>query len=320
VPLGEAEDWVRDRLAERRLEKFVKVSRMADGRWFRIYQNRTADGGCVGVWMNISALKQREAELAHAMERNEVANRAKTDFLAHMSHELRTPLNAVLGFAEMIREGYAGPLTDRQREYLMCITSAGTHLLDLINGILDLTKIEAGKEELIESAIVLPALVPTILDIVRPQIEAARITMESAIPPDCPLLLADERRIRQMLLNLLSNAIKFTPHGGRVTCTVRCPADGTLTITVRDTGIGMGPGDMARALKPFGQVRNVMSRTQQGTGLGLPLTKSLVEIHGGRLTLASGPNHGTEVCLSFPAARVRPAWATQPEPQQAPHV
>jgi signal transduction histidine kinase len=233
----------------------------------------------------------------------ETANRTKSDFLATMSHELRTPLNAIIGFSEVIKSGMFGPLSARYREYGNDIFNSGTHLLALINDILDLSKLEAGQFELHDEEVDLAASVRACLHLVEPQVQRSKIQISEGIDPDLPPLRADERRMRQILINLVSNAVKFTPEGGRVRITAS-RRNGGLAIAIRDTGIGMTPEQIPQALAPFRQIDSKLSRKYEGTGLGLPLTKHLVELHGGTLSIESTINIGTTVTVFLPADRL----------------
>ena len=241
--------------------------------------------------------------LAKARDDANHANRAKSEFLAHMSHELRTPLNAINGFSEIIKNEMFGPVAERYRDYAADIYRSGKLLTALINDVLDLSKIEAGKLEMEDERIEPAALVETCLRLVRDRAHKASLRLVTEIPPELPSLLADERLVKQMLLNLLTNAIKFTPGGGRVTTIVRLAEDGRLSFTVRDTGIGIAAEDIGRVLEPYGQVATARDRNPDGTGLGLPLVKKMVELHGGTLTLHSTPRVGTTATLTFPASR-----------------
>jgi signal transduction histidine kinase len=212
-------------------------------------------------------------------------------------------LNAIIGFSEIIRMGMLGPLHARYRQYGADIAGSGAHLLDLINEILDLSKLEAGQFELHESEVDLSALVRSSMHLVEGQAERAKVALISAGLDGAPSIRADERRIRQILINLLSNAVKFTSEGGCVAISVAA-GDASVRIEVRDTGIGMSPEDIAKALEPFGQVDSAFNRRHEGTGLGLPLAKRLVELHGGTLTIASEVRRGTVVTVSLPPERI----------------
>ncbi|MGD0866701.1 MAG: PAS domain-containing sensor histidine kinase [Rhizomicrobium sp.] len=256
-------------------------------------------------WLNdISRRKAIEAELVRSKDAAEFANRTKTEFLANMSHELRTPLNAILGFSEMIGCKMFGPVADKYVEYSHDIHRSGEHLLALVNDVLDLAKLEAGKLELRESEVCLAELVEECLTLVGNRAREGGVTLHAELPAGLPLLRADGRAVKQLLLNFLSNAVKFTPAGGRVTVRANRSAGRGLSISVSDTGIGMSTAEIEVALSPFGQVDSKLARKHQGTGLGLPICKSLMELHGGDLTVASRPNQGTTLTARFPAERV----------------
>jgi len=220
-----------------------------------------------------------------------------------MSHELRTPLNAVIGFSEVIKRGSFGPLNDRYREYASDIFDSGTHLLKLINEILDLTKLEARQFELQEDNIDLELLIVSTLHLIAPQAEKSRVKLSSAIDSAVPFVRADDRRMRQIMINLLSNAVKFTPAGGDVRVAARCTPQG-IEISVRDTGIGMTLEQIPQALEAFRQIDSKLSRKYEGTGLGLPLTKHLVELHGGVLAIESKLKVGTTITFTLPPERI----------------
>ncbi|MBP7064478.1 PAS-domain containing protein [Ferrovibrio sp.] len=253
--------------------------------------------------------RRAERELRRAKEMAEVASRAKSSFLANMSHEFRTPLNAIIGFSEMLSARYFGELNGKQQSYAEDIHKSGRHLLQLINDVLDLAKIEAGKMEPHPAPLELDHSLADCLDLIRPEADKAQVLISAELPQDLPLLMADERMLRQMLLNLLSNAVKFTPPGGRIHVAASA-APGLLRVSVADSGIGMAPHEIKVALEPFGQINegarnSLLSRGQTGTGLGLPLVKSLVELHGGRLEIESRKGEGTTAILVFPVQPVR---------------
>lgn len=249
--------------------------------------------------------KRVEAELRTAKEEAEVASRAKSEFLAMVSHELRTPLNAVIGFSEILTNEMFGPVGDsRYMGYASDIRSSGLHLLSLINDILDLSKVEANSFELYEEELDVPTLLDDALHLVEAKAKAGEIRLRPDLPPDLPALYADERAFKQIILNLLSNAVKFTPPGGRVSASADVNENGEFVFWVIDTGIGIAEADQERILKPFTQADSSLARRYEGTGLGLPLTKSLVELHGGQLKLESQPQKGTMVCAIFPSERV----------------
>ena len=253
-----------------------------------------------------SQLGELAARLAEARDVADAANRTKSEFLANMSHELRTPLNAVMGFSEVIQNEMFGPVGVPQYvDYAADIYASGAHLLEIINDILDLSKVEAGKLELAEERIDLRGIAEAVFQLVKGRADEGGVTLMHDIAPDLPRLHADKRKLKQMLLNLLSNAIKFTHQGRAVDLIARMGDDGGLVLMVRDTGIGIPADQFDHVLAPFGQVDSALAREHQGTGLGLPLVKALVELHGGRMVMESEPDSGTNISLCFPPERTR---------------
>lgn len=245
-----------------------------------------------------------EMELLASKEEAELANRSKSEFLANVSHELRTPLNAIIGFSDTIRHEALGPVGNtRYLEYLQDISHAGNHLLSLINDILDISKIEAGKTELCEDVVRISHVIDACIRLVKQRADEKGIalTVDQAVLPAS--LLVDEQKLKQILINLLSNGVKFTPDGGEVT--IRCRQDRAgYLFEIADTGIGIAPEDIPKALSAFRQVDGALNRRYGGTGLGLSLSRSLTELHGGTLELTSEVGVGTRVSVWFPNDRV----------------
>lgn len=243
-------------------------------------------------------VKQRTEELETAKLEAEAANRAKSEFLANMSHELRTPLNSILGLSQMLLQEFYGKLNPKQNEYMNCIYTSGEHLLSLINDILDLAKIEAGKEELMLESVEIRELCYYCLSIVQERAKSQGLSLKSEIDPQVSHFIADQRRLCQMLLNLLSNALKFTPKG-QVTLIVKKEPKGT-SFTVADTGIGIASEDMSELFQPFSQLDSKLNRQYQGTGLGLVLTRRFAQLHGGDLTVESQLGVGSKFTIYLP--------------------
>jgi two-component system cell cycle sensor histidine kinase PleC len=294
-----------------------------DKRWLQIRDFRLESGGTASLITDITALKRSERELREANDNlaarsetleaarkaaikahqdAEFANRAKSQFLAHMSHELRTPLNAIIGFSEIMALQLLGasgvPQYDR---YAADILAAGRHLLAVIDDILDLSKVEAGKMKLVTEQVPWARLLQDCMTLLRPLAADRMVTLEAEPAPEGATIYADERLAKQMVVNLLSNAVKYTPSGGQATIRLLPNGDGSAVVEVHDTGVGMDETDMQKALEPFGRIDSALVSQMRGTGLGLPLVKALIELHGGRLEIESQPGRGTIVRLHFPA-------------------
>jgi signal transduction histidine kinase len=249
-------------------------------------------------------LNQTSNELTRALGVAAQANQAKGAFLASMSHELRTPLNAIIGFSDTMVMEVFGPMGDRYKSYAGDIRHSGEHLLALINDVLDLSRLDAGQAELREEEFDTAELIAEALRMMVGQAGKAQITLTTHIAQALPWVKADKRRIKQIVINLVSNALKFTPAGGTVDVTAKITPAGDLAVAVADSGIGIAPEDLPKVMERFGQVDSPMQRKHEGTGLGLPLSKQLAQLHGGDLTLESVLDQGTTVTLTLPKARL----------------
>jgi two-component system, sensor histidine kinase and response regulator len=282
-----------------------------DGHWVDILSRATmefsGDGTpirVVGTHVDISDNRQVEVQLRQAKEEAESANQAKSEFLAAMSHDLRTPLNAIMGFSDMMRQKAFGPLgNEHYDEYADDIHSSGSLLVSLINDVLDLSKIEAGKYELADETLSLTSIIEVSIRQSAPLADISNLTLSSDISSDLPHLVGDERALTQILNNLVSNAIKFTPSGGKVFLSATLQQDNSIIITIRDSGIGMSEEGIATALRPFEQIDGSKSRKHEGTGLGLHLCVNLMELFGGSIRFESEEDRGTTVTLQFPSER-----------------
>ncbi|MEQ1865303.1 MAG: ATP-binding protein, partial [Micropepsaceae bacterium] len=257
----------------------------------------------IGSTQDVTEEKTARAEILESKLKAEMANQAKSSFVANMSHELRTPLNAIIGFSEILVSADEELSFARRVEYATDINSAGTHLLNVINDILDISRIAAGKVTLDEERVSVSDLMDAAHRMVRPRAEATGVLVHAHASPALPNLFADRRSILQVVLNLASNAVKFTEAGGRVDLSAQLGADGGVEIVIRDTGIGMSAEDIARVGEPFLQADGRLARKFEGTGLGLAIAKRLTELHGGRLEFKSAPGKGTTATIHLPSAR-----------------
>jgi signal transduction histidine kinase len=283
--------------------------RRTDGRLLSVRRLPIGDEGYMAICSDLTAQKQHEDELVKAWEQAVIANRSKSEFLANVSHELRTPLNAIIGFSEVVERELFGPLgNERYVSYVRDIRNSGEHLLSLINDILDLSKIEAGRFQLRMEEVDCNEIAHSVARLIRPRTVEHGLAMKIDLPERPVVLNADKRAVKQVLINLLSNAVKFTPESGTVTLTSRAWHDG-VEFVVSDTGIGIDEKDMHVALAPFGQIDSQFTRKYEGTGLGLPIVKGIVELHGGTLEIKSEPSRGTSVIVRFPNHPPEPPMA-----------
>ncbi|MDY0870595.1 sensor histidine kinase [Dongia rigui] len=271
---------------------------------------------CIGF--DITEQRRFEGDLITAKNDAEIANRAKSEFLANMSHELRTPLNAILGFAEVIRDQRLATDLEVMRRYATDIYDSGHLLLQLINDILDMAKLESGRIDLEERELDVPAIIASSRRLVEQKAVAGGVELQTEIAPGLPPLMGGERALKQIVLNLLSNAVKFTPQNGTTRITAGLNKQGGMEIAVSDSGIGIAAASLEKLFQPFYQVDAKVSRRYGGTGLGLAITKKLVDAHNGQIAVSSSPNQGTKVTVTFPPSRtlhaLRATRESQPEP------
>lgn len=305
IPESRIDEFVETQLRDMApSEPIVRERRLPSGTVLDYRVSPIKSGGWLATCRDITRQRQNEAALRDAKEQAELANRAKSEFLANTSHELRTPLNAIIGFSEILMKEMFGPLgSARYVDYVTDINDSGQHLLDIINDLLDLAKVEAGHLDLHEEPTAVKDLVESALRLVRDRARSHHIALRTELTECLASVFVDERAIKQVLINLLSNAVKFTPEGGQVSIATHAAKDGTIEFKVSDTGIGMAREEIPKALAPFGQIDGSMSRRYHGTGLGLPLASRLTELHGGELILESEPGVGTTVTVRLPSWR-----------------
>jgi PAS domain S-box-containing protein len=284
------------------------IGREAQGRFIPLFMTigrLPGDSGFCAVLRDVTHWKRAEEELTQARSQAETASSQKTGFLARVSHEIRTPLNAIIGFSELMIDEKFGPIgNDRYRDYLRDINRSGNHVLDLVNDLLDISKIEAGEQEMNYEAVSLNDTLAETVAMMQPQANRERVIIRSSFPSRLPEIVADLRSVRQIALNLLSNAVRYTQAGGQVIVSTSYEASGDIVMRVRDTGIGMSQAEIEQAMKPFKQVNTLRRQRGDGTGLGLPLTKAMVEANRARFSISSTPGTGTLVEVTFPSTRV----------------
>ena len=308
------EQWITTTMQEGFVRDFEAAMRRKDGDiiWASINSHVVRNENDVllhfeATFNDITQRRTSEQALVAAKEQADYANHSKSEFLANMSHELRTPLNAIIGFSEIIKDELFGKVGNPQYvEYAKDIYDSGELLLSLINDILDMSKIEAGKRDLAESVININRVIQTALRLVASRAKASKQHLVIKLPKDFPDMRGEERAFKQIIVNLLTNAIKFTPEGGSITIDGKVNQGGNMQIIIEDTGIGIAQEHIDVVLAPFGQIESALSRKHQGTGLGLPLTKALVELHNGTLNITSEVGVGTIVTITLPAERILP--------------
>ncbi|MCC7016519.1 MAG: PAS domain S-box protein [Rhodospirillales bacterium] len=301
--VGREEEWITWRLERHRNPIGPFELRRQQGQILRITEHRLPDGSTVTMSADVTELKRIEVELRAAKDEAELANRTKTEFLANMSHELRTPLNSIIGFTDILVNRRFGRDDPRYDSYLKDVNDAGRDLLRLINDIIDISRIERGQLVLNERNVDVPRLMTACYRLVLGRAHEAQVRIDLALPRESPALHADELRVKQALLNVLANAVKFTPEGGKIDFGAAVQEDGGITFTVKDTGIGIRAEEIPKVMSLFGQADGSLARRYDGAGLGLPMTRSLMELHGGEMTLESTPGVGTAVHLRFPKSR-----------------
>ena len=302
------EAWLAERIAQHRASSSTHIQHRSDGRWIQVSERKTAEGGVVATYADITELKQREVELAEARDAAEVANQTKSSFLANMSHELRTPLNAIIGYSEILQEDAADKDDKATADDLQKIESAGRHLLGLINNILDLSKIEAGKMDIFIEPVDIQALVKEVVSIVKPLADKSENAIEVNCPADIGSFRSDQTKVKQCLLNLLSNASKFTSKG-KLTLSVAREGGSQIRFGISDTGVGMTPEQLGRLFQAFSQADASTTKRFGGTGLGLAITKHFCTMLGGDVTVESAPGKGSTFIIRLPDQDVAPTAA-----------
>lgn len=284
------------------------IGREAQGRFIPLFITigRLPGGkGHCAVLRDITHWKRAEEELTQARAQAERASSQKSEFLARVSHEIRTPLNAIIGFSELMVDEKFGPIgNDRYRDYLRDINRSGNHVLELVNDLLDISKIEAGQQEMSYEAVSLNDTLSQVVAMMQPQANSERVIIRSSLASRLPEVVADSRSVRQIAINLLSNAVRYTPAGGQVIVSTAYEKDGSVALRVRDTGVGMSSAEIDEALKPFRQINTLRRKRGDGTGLGLPLTRAMVEANRAQFSISSTPGEGTLVEVIFPPTRV----------------
>jgi len=277
---------------------------MLPGRTLQIRRRAMPNGAVISIYSDVTEIKASERRLIEARSQAEAANRAKGDFLANMSHELRTPLNAIIGFSEVISNELFGPIgNEKYLEYIKDVHTSSLHLLSIINDVLDMSKIEAGKIELAKEVVQIQNVISEVMRMVHERARSRDIELTAQLSDENIEIWADERSMKQIFLNLLSNAIKFSKEGGQIYVRIVTDQPDIAVLEIKDHGIGMSEEEQERALQPFGQAKPVTTRNYGGTGLGLPITKGLVEAHGGTMTIDSRAGYGTLVRIVLPRER-----------------
>ena len=313
---GRREAWIAERLARHHAASETHIQRRSDGRWIQVNERKTANGGVVAIYADITELKHHEAELAEARDAADAANQTKSTFLANMSHELRTPLNAIIGYSEILQEDAADKGDKAAIDDLQQIEGAGRHLLGLINNILDLSKIEAGKMDVFIEPIDIQAMVTEVLSIVRPLADKSENVVEVVCPADIGSFRSDQTKVKQCLLNLMSNANKFTDKG-TLTLAVAHEGGSQVCFRVSDTGVGMTQEQLGRLFEAFSQADASTTKRFGGTGLGLAITKRFCTMLGGDVTVESTPGKGTTFIIRLPDQGVAATAVEAPAPAAA---